>query len=279
MTGERKEGYVLRTRFSGLLIASLLLTLVLGAGCSGPKEDPSALVGSMWTVVKYTEPSGRPVRPVQAGEGIGRDLSLRFVSETSLSGDSGVNTFGSSYRALSDGSFSLGAIASTKMAGPQSLMDQEAQFYTALENAVRYEVSEDALSLIDGDDTTLVRFKRTEVPELEGHAWKCNGFDDGDGSISGVVDGTALTIKLEDGGVTGHAGVNAFSGSYKVKDRALTIYSANATGSNDGEPEANVQEKRYLELLTQVVGYEIVGTRLTLYGEDDQRLATFQPAP
>ena len=270
---------MLRTRFSGLLIASLSLTLVLGAGCTGAKQDPSALVGSMWTVVKYVEPSGRPVRPVQAGEGIGRDLTLRFVSETSLSGDSGVNTFGSSYRAMSDGTLSIGAIASTKMAGPQPLMDQEAQYFAALEDAVGFEVTEDVLSLIDSDGTKLIRFKKTEAPELEGHAWKCNGFDDGKGSISSVVDGTALTLKLEDGGVTGHAGVNAFSGSYKVNDRALTVYSANATQSNDGEPEAKVQEQRYLELLTEVVSYEIVGTRLTVYGEGERRLATFQPAP
>ena len=66
-----------------------------------------------------------------------------------------MNTFNGEYEATTD-SIQIGPLASTKKAGPQELMDQEAAYLAALERSAQWEVMNGRLTLRDAEGAAQV---------------------------------------------------------------------------------------------------------------------------
>ncbi|MEM9381928.1 MAG: META domain-containing protein [Planctomycetota bacterium] len=134
---------------TALSLPLALLSLLFVSACASteraPEPEPPDLVGS-WTV---EEVLGTEV----AGEGV----YLAFASDGSLSGSTGVNTLNGSWE-VSEGTLSIPPLATTRMAGPPELMDQESRFTEALGRARGWVVEDDGrLSLRDDAGETLLR--------------------------------------------------------------------------------------------------------------------------
>ena len=100
------------------------------------KPDVS-LTNTYW---KLVELNGAPVEP-----GEGKDLHMILKGQDQVGGYSGCNQFMGSFTASGDG-LSFGPIAGTRRMC-ESVMEQEYAFLQALENASRYEIS--------GEDMTI----------------------------------------------------------------------------------------------------------------------------
>lgn len=83
------------------------------------------------------------------------DTELTLASGRAT-GSGGVNRFRTTFAATGQGGISFGPVASTRMAGPDSAMTQESEFFAALERARRFEITEGNLVLSDVDANTLV---------------------------------------------------------------------------------------------------------------------------
>jgi heat shock protein HslJ len=78
------------------------------------------------------------------------------LAEGTATGRGGVNRFHTVFETSDGAGISFGVIAATRMAGPEAAMARERAFFAALESAVRFEVTEDELVLLDQDGRPLV---------------------------------------------------------------------------------------------------------------------------
>lgn len=116
-------------------------------------KDTATLTGS-WIVIGYNNGKEAVVSALA-----GAELTAVFAEDGTLSGSAGVNTYNGSYT-TSGSSIDIGPLATTKMAGPQDLMDQEQLYLAALDNATTYSVRGTELELRDDTGAMQVSYVR-----------------------------------------------------------------------------------------------------------------------
>ncbi len=85
-------------------------------------------------------------------------LTAVFGPDNILSGSGGCNTFTAEYTVAGSDGLQIGAIASTRMACADDVMQLESEYFAALGNTVSYKISGDSLTLRDGDGATQVTY-------------------------------------------------------------------------------------------------------------------------
>lgn len=111
-----------------IIVAGLFLTR--GAMVALP-----ALDGTSWQLSKLNG-----LAPVAGG-----DVTLEFTGDR-MSGSGGINSLTGSYT-VQGGTISFGQVASTMMAGPEDLMQQESTFLQALNTVTTYRIEAGTLVL------------------------------------------------------------------------------------------------------------------------------------
>ena len=89
-----------------------------------------------------------------------RGTAVLRLEHGRVSGTGGVNRLLGEYR-LVGSRLTLGALASTRMAGPPGLMKSEQQLLAALARVARWAIDDEQLILADGANTEVVRFHPT----------------------------------------------------------------------------------------------------------------------
>lgn len=110
----------------------------------------ASVVGS-WEVTGFNNGRQAVVSPAA-----GSTLTARFAADGALTGDAGVNTYRADYTTTPPDGIAISAPATTRKAGPQALMDQEAEFLAALESAATFSLRGDLLEMRDGSDAIAV---------------------------------------------------------------------------------------------------------------------------
>jgi heat shock protein HslJ len=138
-----------RSRLIGLLAVSAVTAVALGAvaasGCGGSQ---SLLAGTTWHLSGWSANSLDPAEFTITAE----------FTDTKIGGTSAVNQYGGSYTTDSDGSFSVGQLASTQMAGPEPAMRAETIYLELLQEAAKYVMADGTLTLSDANDNQLLIF-------------------------------------------------------------------------------------------------------------------------
>jgi putative lipoprotein len=160
---------------SSLLTLAFIVTV--GTGCGqGPGEPSETPVA---TTAQSLEPD--PIGSLFAHEwqlqefGVIGDedpvlpdatVTLRFEPNGGLRGSSGCNRFFADYELGPDGTPSLGPFASTRMACPPEVMDQDQSFLEAMSRLSGIEVAGDQLTLFyDENEKVLVFVEVKSKPE------------------------------------------------------------------------------------------------------------------
>lgn len=122
-----------------------------GCDIGMPAPGKSELIGS-WTVEFIGE------RPV-----IDRSPAfIQFTEDDKVAGNSSCNRFSASYT-LSETQLSFGQAASTRMACPEALMEQEQRFLAALARVAQVQLENGLLELTDADGTLVFKASRRET--------------------------------------------------------------------------------------------------------------------
>ena len=134
------------TALARLVLAGLLASLVLASlGCTAGGGAPK-LDGTGWTLTGWSASSLDPV-----------DFKITAIFEDGrIGGNSGVNSYGGDYKSGSAGSFEVGEIVSTLMAGPEPAMRAETIYTDLLKQAREYGVEGDTLTLSDANGNQLL---------------------------------------------------------------------------------------------------------------------------
>ena len=134
------------TRVSKTLGVALFIavSLVAGVGCS---SAGSTLDGTQWKLTGWSLSSLVPSDFA---------ISAKFDGGQ-ISGKGGVNRYGGPYKLGPGGAFSVGPLASTRMAGPEPAMRAEGAYKTLLGQARSYKLAEGRLTLFDeGGNESLI---------------------------------------------------------------------------------------------------------------------------
>ncbi|MFC1464841.1 MAG: META domain-containing protein [Candidatus Brachytrichaceae bacterium NZ_4S206] len=248
------------------------------AACALPPAPPprqpasrigaTGLAGSSWVLESL---NGQP----PLSETI---ITLNFEGNR-VNGSDGCNRFMGGYT-LDGFNIAFGQLAGTLMACPEPIMKQAADFQQALANARSFRAVDGRLTLLDEAGNAVATFVVQET-DLAGTSWRVLSYNNGKQAVVSVITGTELTVVFDaEGRISGNAGCNAFTGSYKVEDDGkITIGPLAATRKLCNTPEGVMeQETQFLAALETAATYRIEGDRLQLRTADGAMAANFQRA-
>lgn len=110
---------------------------------------------------------------------------------------------------------------------------------------------------------------------LAGTAWDLAAFRADNGSVIAPLPGAEpLIIFGESGTVSGSAGCNLYSASYRINASTIKVEAVTATGAHPAAELAR-QESRYRELLAATASYRVDDGRLILSGPSGRDLLIF----
>jgi len=115
--------------------------------------QPVTLEGTEWEALAYNNGKGA-LQSLAASSAI----TATFGSDWSLTGNAGVNQYTTTYTTSGDTMTIDAAIATTKMAGPEELMQQEAAYLAALPQTATYAIEGDELWLRDSTGAALAHY-------------------------------------------------------------------------------------------------------------------------
>ena len=115
---------------------------------------PTPLTGAEWQATAYNNGKGG-LQSVAEGSAI----TASFGADGTLAGNAGVNQYSTTYSTSGPGAMTIEAqITSTKMAGPEALMAQEAAYLAALPTTASYTIAGDELRLRDASGAAVATF-------------------------------------------------------------------------------------------------------------------------
>jgi heat shock protein HslJ len=197
----------------------------------------------------------------------GTTISARFVGGT-VSGHAGINRYRADYRLEGD-QLELGPAATTLMAGDPDAMRAEHDYLQLLGASRGYRIEDGDLVLTDRDGAATLWFQ--PAPDVGAGlvgTWAVRGVRIGDGVVSSASDPDRSITFTADGGVSGTAGVNRFTGTARLDGDRLTLGPLRTTRMA-GPPEAMDAEAAFLAALDEVVAVRLDGDDLVLLDADD----------
>ena len=252
-----------RFKFGGLIVIAIMASAILAA--CGTTGQAAQFLGTQW---ELDELNGR-----DALRGV--LVSMQFGEDGRLTGTGGCNRFMGSWEHTGFRKMTLSAGGSTMMACDEPIMVQEHAFFQALENTARYERDGNELDLYDADGVELAELDLLVPTELTRTQWEVLAFNTGQESVVSV-DGTTMTAMFSpDGTVSGNAGCNTFSSSYKrgtADTLEIGVIAQTAMACDAG---IMTQEQGFLAALGKSKTYELGKGTLDLRGSDGQLLVMF----
>jgi heat shock protein HslJ len=238
------------------LIALAGIAAVVGCGDDDGAAGTSSFENIAWALISPQGPTAT-------------------FTDGKVGGSGGCNQYGASYKQNGD-ALTIGKIASTLMACGTRIDAEERAYLAALERVASWRLENDQLMLADADGRTLLRFREASPVG----AWTATSVRLPD-SVSSTLQGTEITADFDDKGkLTGSAGCNTYTATYKTDGAKITISDVSATEMACDGPEGIMeQEQAYLDALPTAAGYRIEGLMLSLLKSDGTYVATYHRTP
>jgi heat shock protein HslJ len=249
-----------------LPVSAVGVALLIGWGASTATAIPAdsaakpggALTGKVWILT--TLHGKAPVK--------GTELTLELTLSRRASGSTGCNRFTGPYHATRS-TIRIGRLATTQKACADPVMGQERSFLEALSRARSFAVTGRKLTLKAADGRSLATFE-AQTQGLAGTSWEVLAYNNGKQAVVSVLAATKLTAAFGKGGtLTGFAGCNDYSASYKTTAPKITIGPVSSTRKHCETPAGvGEQETSYLAALETAATYRIEGSQLKLRPAD-----------
>ncbi len=136
-----------------IAVSIVMLAVALAPACSsGTTSRP--LEGTTWMLQSFGQPGNLKSVLKDA------EISASFdAGKRQVSGSGGVNRYFAGYDLKGNRLSISGQLASTKMAGPPPLMDQEQEYFTLLQAAESYSIKGDKLTIASGSNVLIFTAK------------------------------------------------------------------------------------------------------------------------
>jgi heat shock protein HslJ len=140
---------------AGLLVWAVLLVAATTA-CGG---EESTLEGTRWIMTKYAVSGG--VKDALPDPVVDATFATPRNGEGQVSGSGGLNQYSGTYKV--DGkNLTVGTISSTRVAGNPAVMQQEADYLTALQTAATHEIDGNTLTIENRSGFVVLVYRAAE---------------------------------------------------------------------------------------------------------------------
>lgn len=248
------------------LLAIGPIALLMLAACSSAGSGQN-LTSSFWLL---SELNGEA--PIT-----GTAITAEFDEEGIVGGSSGCNNYNTSYEVKGENLTFSGPMASTMMACPEPIMEQERDYLQALADTATFEIMDDELILKDSNGDEIARFNAVSQ-NLEDTSWQVISYNNGQGGVVSLIIGTEITAKFgADGQLTGKSGCNSYFAEYETDGDKIRIGPTGSTEMACLEPEGLMeQEQQFLTALGTADTYKIRGLNMEMRTADGALVANFQ---
>lgn len=238
---------------AGLLILSACAPTVSQQG------SEADLTASVWGLSTLND---QPLVP-------GTSISAQFTSDGKIGGSAGCNQYNGTYTTSGNKLQVAAPLATTMMACPQEIMDQETTYLAALGEVKTYSITADQLTLSDGNKKNIMVFT-AQSQDLAGTYWEVLSYNNGKQAVVSVLAGTSITAQFgTDGTLSGNSGCNTYNGTFTATGRMITVGPLASTRMACGDPAGVMdQETQFLAALQSAATYKIEGTTLELRTSD-----------
>ncbi len=242
--------------------AALLLLGLVVSGCTSvvPASPAPSLSDTSWVVTRIAgEPTLADHQP-----------TMSFGPGGELTGDNGCNLYTGGYQ-LSGTALTVTQPAQTMMACAEpGVSEQEVAFGAALSEVASVRGAGDGLELLDAAGTVVLELGPVPPLELAGTTWELSGIVDGS-SITVPVEGAPVSVSFESDALSGKA-CNSFRGSFSLTGAEVSVGELASTRMLCNEPGVMEQEALVLELLQAAARAEQHRSVLVLTGPDGRGL-------
>ena len=249
------------------IVLSLAICIFITLSACSSADSSQALTESIWVL---TELNGQAPLP-------GTTITAEFSEDGKVGGSAGCNNYNTTY-SVNGNEIEFGEhAATTMMACPDPIMQQERDYLAVLMNTATFEIKDDGLILYDSDGTTLAVFA-AQSQDLAGSSWDVISYNNGKEAVVSVIIGTEITANFgEDGQLTGNASCNTYSAPCETDGDKISFGPVISTEMFCGEPEGVIeQEQQYLAALGTADTYKIQGLSMEMRTEDGALVASFQ---
>jgi len=245
---------------------SWLLGVFLVAACGGS----TSLESTAWRLTDIASDAGDLTGPLPEVE-----VTAHFDAEQ-ITGDAGCNRYFGSWVEDAD-SVAIGPLGSTQRSCIPSVNEQEFRYLALLQEAMRFEINGEVLTLFDENVAAVLIYEMLEPTQLAGTTWEATGVNNGKGGVVSVIIGSTITAEFnEDGTLSGNGGCNNYSAQYEAGDESISIGVIASTRTLCPIQEESEQEQWYFTALENADTWRIDGDRLELRDEDGALQVSFQ---
>jgi len=245
------------------------LTLAVQAVLAAPA--PPALEGVDWQLVQYRTGDGMRDAKDGAHGGV-----LRFDAGR-LSGSAGCNRLMGAYHVDVSTLRFEPHTASTMMACPPALMDQEQAVVAAFSDAAGYRIADGELEILDADGNTLLSLAELQAAPLTGTSWRMTWYNNGKQAVVSALEDAAVMLRLRADGQFAGKACNSYRGRFEQDGSAFRVVGPiAATRMACPQDGVDAQEAAYFAALERAAAWRISGDELTLTDADGTTQLKFQ---
>ena len=245
-----------------IIVIGICTSMIFLSACAStilPQASGGDLTDQVWELSLLNDKALLP----------GTSISIQFTAGEKLGGSSGCNQYSGTYATSGNTLKIASPLASTMMACPQEIMDQESEYLKALGEVRSYSVTGDQLTLSDKQDKTILVYT-ARSQDLSGSSWEVIAYNNGKQAVTSVLAGSWITANFDaDGILSGNGGCNNYNGAYTVAAKQIKIGPLASTRMFCADPEGVMdQETLYLAALETADTYKVEGTTLELRTKD-----------
>jgi heat shock protein HslJ len=248
------------------ILGGLLAGCGEGATAVSAVADPD-LTGSEWMLASV---NGKPVYP-------GTTAPLVFGEANNVLGATGCNLFAGTYSIGEGNVLNFQPNVTTTWVCEEPKLVQEQAMLLVLSSTSNYTIEGDELAITNPDGERRGTFDRMEPLVLEDTDWNLDAYNDGQGALVNLIDGTQITASFgEEGTLSGSAGCNQYNTTYEADAIKISIGPIALTQMACSEPSGVMdQESKYLISLESAATYNNLGIALNLFDTEGQILASY----
>ena len=202
----------------------------------------------------------------------GTNITINF-SKDRINGHSAVNTYFGNYK-IQNNILILPNVGSTEMAGPQELMDIERKFFDILQSSPKISYDKETLTLSNNKGEIWTFKVLTLEKKLHNTDWRLINMAGKNMKLQ-MKNEEQITLSFTENEINGNAGINNYSGTYKISNDNISIQGIGATEMAGPDNLMRI-EGEYLALLENVKKIKLINQKTLVLTTDKGKTLTFE---
>lgn len=202
----------------------------------------------------------------------GTNITINF-SKDRINGHSAVNTYFGNYK-IQNNILILSNVGTTEKAGSQELMDIERKFFDILQSSPKISYDKETLTLSNNKGEIWTFKVLTLEKKLHNTDWRLINMAGKNMKLQ-MKNEEQITLSFTENEINGNAGINNYSGTYKISNDNISIQGIGATEMAGPDNLMRI-EGEYLALLENVKKIKLINQKTLVLTTDKGKTLTFE---